>query len=97
MNTENNIVSKAQAYVESLLNEKLAKDIFYHNYPHTERVAKVAEEIARETKLPKDELEILMLAAWFHDTGFINDYENHEMESQKIATEFLQKEGDTKC
>ena len=93
MNTENNIVSKAQAYVESLLNEKLAKDIFYHNYPHTERVAKVAEEIARETKLPKDELEILMLAAWFHDTGFINDYKNHEEESQKIATEFLKNEG----
>ena len=92
MNTENNIVTKAQIYVEQLLKEKLSKDLTYHNYPHTERVAKVAEEIGRNSKLEAEELEILLLAAWFHDTGFVDDYENHEEESQKIAEEFLKGE-----
>ncbi len=89
MNSENNIVAKAQDFVESLLKEKLSKDLTYHNYAHTARVVKVAEEIGKYAELENGDLEILMLAAWFHDTGFVNDYENHEEESQKIATEFL--------
>ena len=89
MSIENNIVAKAQNYVEALLTEKLSKDLTYHNYGHTKRVAKAAEEIGKKSDLKEDELEILMLAVWFHDTGFINSYENHEEESQKIAEEFL--------
>jgi predicted metal-dependent HD superfamily phosphohydrolase len=92
MSTENNIVAKAQSYVEQLFKEKLSKDLTYHNYEHTERVAKVAEEIGKHSNLNEDDLEVLSLAAWFHDTGFINDYENHEEESQKIASAFLKSE-----
>ncbi len=89
MSIENNIVAKAQNYVEALLTEKLSKDLTYHNYAHTERVSRAAEEIGKHVELESDDFEILMLAVWFHDTGFINSYENHEEESQKIAEEFL--------
>ena len=96
MSEELKIVAKAQKYVEALLKEKLAKDLTYHDYAHTERVAMVAEEIGKHSELNEDDMEVLLLAAWFHDTGFVNEYENHEEESQKIATEFLTKENVSK-
>ena len=93
MNKEtNNIVAKTQDYVEHLLNGNLSNDLIYHNYKHTARVVKAAEEIGQQSNLGEDDLEIALLAAWFHDTGFVKDYENHEEESQKIAEEFLKGE-----
>jgi predicted metal-dependent HD superfamily phosphohydrolase len=92
MNKEINIVAKAKSFVEKLLNEKLSKDLTYHNFAHTERVATAAEEIGKHSSLESDDLEIVLLSAWFHDTGFIKSYENHEEESQKIAEEFLAAE-----
>ena len=34
--------------------------------------------------------EILLLAAWFHDSGLIKTYQGHENESQHLAKSFLQ-------
>ncbi len=92
MDKESNIIAKAQVFVEQLLKEKLSKDLVYHNYEHTERVAKAVEEIASHSNLEGDDLEIALLAAWFHDTGFVHTYDGHEEESQKIAKEFLSAE-----
>jgi predicted metal-dependent HD superfamily phosphohydrolase len=38
------------------------------------------------------ESEKINLAAWLHDTGYTQGYNNHEEESCKIATRFLQEE-----
>lgn len=92
MNADTNIVAKAQVFVEQLLKEKLPKELLYHNYQHTEAVVKAAEEIGTASKLESDDLENVLLAAWFHDTGFVNSYEGHEDESMKIAEDFLKGE-----
>jgi predicted metal-dependent HD superfamily phosphohydrolase len=39
--------------------------------------------------LKEDDLEILCLAAWFHDTGYIFKSERHEEKSVEIAMDFL--------
>jgi len=38
-----------------------------------------------------EQIEILILSAWFHDTGFINGFEDHEGKSIQIAAEFLKE------
>jgi predicted metal-dependent HD superfamily phosphohydrolase len=43
--------------------------------------------------LGKDDTEILLIAAWFHDTGFADTILLHEHSSSKYAEEFLEKEG----
>ncbi|MGK0325847.1 MAG: putative metal-dependent HD superfamily phosphohydrolase, partial [Polaribacter sp.] len=48
-------------------------------------------ELAEKLEVDKASLENLQLAALFHDTGFIKKAENHEQESVKILTQFLQE------
>ncbi|MCV6630049.1 MAG: DUF5706 domain-containing protein [Flavobacteriaceae bacterium] len=86
------IIAKASIYVSDLLSVKLSNNILYHNLNHTQRVVKSAEEIAAGMSLEAKSLKVLRLAAWFHDTGYVDGYENHEEKSCEIAKEFLQQE-----
>lgn len=92
METEELITRKAGNYVFTLFKEKLSKKLVYHNYKHTFEVVKEATALAEAHQLSADDLEVLTLAAWFHDTGYLSTYENHEDESVDFATEFLRAE-----
>jgi len=78
--------------VFALFKEKLSKKLVYHNYKHTFEVVKEARLLAEAYQLPEEEVEVLLLSAWFHDTGYISTYENHEEESVEIAQNFLKEE-----
>lgn len=86
-----NIVAKAEDFVVSLLSEKLDNNFLYHNLPHTQRVVEKAQELAELAKLTPDDTEKLLVASWFHDTGFTMNSDNHEEAGVKIVTDFLQK------
>ncbi|UOE51251.1 HD domain-containing protein [Mucilaginibacter sp. SMC90] len=83
------IVKKAAAYVTSLMEENLPATMYFHNKAHTQRVVNAALEIAGHCKLKKQELTILTIAAWFHDTGYLYHYKGHEDTSMIIAGTFL--------
>ena len=83
------IIDKTEAYVVDLLTTKLDENYLYHNLRHTERVVKSTKEILKESSLSDKEQEILILTAWFHDTGYTKGYKNHEKSSCEIATNFL--------
>ena len=83
------IVKEASQYVFDLLQQKLSKEYLYHDFGHATVVTQNALEIGEHSNLSEEEMEVLQLAAWFHDTGHIHDYQSHEQESVKIATEFL--------
>ena len=87
---ERNIIELVEKYVFRLLSEKLPEGINFHNITHTEEVVKAAIEIAIESNFTDEQLEIVTLAAWFHDTGYTTTLTNHEDSSKAIATEFLQ-------
>jgi len=86
------IIRKASNYVFSLFKEKLSKKLVYHNYKHTFEIAKVSRTLGEEYNLSEDDMEILLLSAWFHDTGYMETYTGHEEKSVEIATAFLQQE-----
>jgi HD superfamily phosphodiesterase len=89
---ETQLLEKVQDHVQQLLVEELPAAYVYHNYDHAVEVVEVCEELADAAGLKAEEKEVLLLAAWFHDTGFIKDPENHEAISQEYASEFLRKE-----
>ena len=89
MEEENGIIGKAQMYVHELLSEKLPGGYLFHNFQHTQDVIEVCEEIAASMHLSKKDAENLQLAAWFHDTGFIEKREGHEEKSAQLARTFL--------
>ncbi len=83
------VVEKAAAYVRTYLMEHAPTHFFYHNYGHTEELADQAEELAKKSKLADAEKEQLLLAAWFHDTGFTQNYEEHGPAAARIADTWL--------
>ncbi|XLS28762.1 Pycsar system effector family protein [Flavobacteriaceae bacterium M23B6Z8] len=87
------IVKKTEDFVTDLLTHKLSDDYLYHNVRHTERVVKNTKEILKNSDLGEDEAEIILIASWFHDTGFTEQFENHEEIGCRIAEDFLRKEG----
>lgn len=62
----------------------------FHNFHHTVNVVRGVRIIAKHLGLSKVEKEILLLAAWFHDSGLIKVYKGHEIESQRLAKTFLE-------
>ena len=86
------LVDKAKTFVTKLFHEKLSENYLYHNFTHTKEVADTCLEIAEHSKLTEDEIEILLLAAWFHDTGYIYSTDDHEEKSVQVMKVFLEME-----
>ncbi|KMQ67646.1 phosphohydrolase [Chryseobacterium sp. FH2] len=86
------ILRKARDYVEILFKDKLSSVYFYHNFIHTTYTVNKAEEIMKNTPVSGEDQEKVLLALWFHDTGYIECAQNHEEEGVKIVKDFLQKE-----
>ncbi|TBW26633.1 Pycsar system effector family protein [Gramella sp. KN1008] len=85
----NNLVEKADKFVEELFKEKLPNTFIYHNYQHTQRVVKSTKELIDNSEINVKDKEALLLAAWLHDTGYIHTYKGHEEKSAEIAESFL--------
>ncbi|RNC87686.1 MAG: HD domain-containing protein [Winogradskyella sp.] len=83
------VVLEAERFVTQYLNDNLDSNFVYHNLAHTQRVVEKVKELTEESTISEEEKQHLILAAWFHDTGFTKTIKNHEKESVKIATEFL--------
>lgn len=86
------IIKKAEAFVLSLLETEYSENYYYHNSDHTKEVVETCELIGKESGLSDDELEIVLLAAWFHDVGYIKKIDGHEKISAEYAEQFLKKE-----
>src|SRR5690606_34021901 len=83
------MVEKAEKFVRELLGKNFSEKICYHNIDDTLDVVQAAEKIGRKCGLSDEELEVCIVAAWFHDTGYYKGNINHEEESANIAREFL--------
>lgn len=86
------ILHKAKDYVETLFKDKLSSVYFYHNFIHTTYTVNKAEEILKNTPVSKEDQEKVLLALWFHDTGYIECAQNHEEKGIEILKNFLQNE-----
>ena len=83
------IIEKAETFVTELLEKELDPRFLYHNLRHTQRVVKSTKELLNNYDLPDLEKEKLVLAAWFHDTGYTKGVNDHEENSCAIAKDFL--------
>jgi predicted metal-dependent HD superfamily phosphohydrolase len=86
-----NLIEEAENFVCKLLKDKLSVLYFYHDCNHTLEVVTAVQELSKEEKLSPLESEILLVAAWFHDTGYIYGCENHENHSIDIVSDFLKE------
>jgi len=83
------LIEQAEDFVSNLLKNKLSEAYHYHNLNHTLEVVGAVKILVNAEKINHDDSEIVLLAAWFHDSGYIVGYENHEILSTSIASDFL--------
>ncbi|WP_313806437.1 Pycsar system effector family protein [Flavobacterium sp.] len=85
-----NIMQTAEDFVFNLFKEQLSDSYVYHNFNHTQKVVSAANLLALNENVKTEDLEIVLLAAWFHDTGYIKGFSNHEEQSISIVRGFLE-------
>jgi len=86
------LVPKVEKYVVHLLNEELDRGYTYHNLAHTQNVVFNANKLADLSGIDEEQKELLLISAWFHDTGYTKTIEKHENQSVSIATSFLKSQ-----
>ncbi|MFD0860613.1 Pycsar system effector family protein [Sungkyunkwania multivorans] len=86
------LIKKAEKQILELFKHDLPESNLYHNYLHTSRVVEACMKIGEYYKLDNDDMEALLLAAWFHDSGFIDGPDGHEEKSCSLARTFLTEE-----
>ncbi|MFZ1676142.1 MAG: Pycsar system effector family protein [Saprospiraceae bacterium] len=87
---QTDIITSAEDHVRHIFEQKIPSDIYtYHNWVHTTQVRDEVLVLARQAGVTNGDLEMLNLAALFHDVGFSEAYSGHEERSIKIAKDFL--------
>lgn len=85
-----NLYKKAEQHVTKLFDEYQSQPLPYHNLFHTKYVVSKAKEIAGHYQLMENEMLVVYMAAWFHDTGYlVGKPEVHEEESVELMEKFL--------
>lgn len=87
------LLKKIRVYVAEFIAEHFTEKICYHNIDHTLEVVEACKVIGRQCDLSDSDLEIVLIAAWFHDTGYYLGCDDHENASAKIAMEYLETHG----
>ncbi|MCY7292571.1 MAG: HD domain-containing protein, partial [Ferruginibacter sp.] len=87
------LYKKTEAYVAEMFHNHQPVGLPLHNFDHTESVVKKVNEIAGHYNLSEQDMTVVFVAAWFHDTGYLFEKpQNHEFKSVELMKEFLSKE-----
>lgn len=88
-----NLLSEIAAFIEKFFEEEVSPQYVYHDIRHIRSVVDAAIRIAEQYPLSDKEKELLQIAAWFHDAGFVEGPQGHEERGVDIASAFLSKKG----
>ncbi len=86
------LLQETEIYVRDFFEKHISNKYAFHNLQHTINVVNAVKEItAQYENITQEELELLHLAAWFHDMGYNKGPQDHESRSVEYAAKFLEK------
>ena len=80
---------QAYSFLIPELERKLPASLTYHSTNHTKDVIQSVQHLAAFECVSEEELQLLLTAALFHDAGYLENSNNHEEASCKIARLYL--------
>ena len=86
-------VEKATEYIKDFYAHKISAKYAYHNLDHVLLVLNSVREICQKASLNGEDFVSLQIAALFHDTGFEQGPDQHEIRSAQIAEAYLLENG----
>ncbi|GEM_PF-1005881 len=93
MSRPEGLVEEALSWVRQFFRTQIAAEYVFHDFEHTVQVWAAVRKIAKGYRLSSVTLEVLELAAIFHDTGFDRGAELHEERSCRYAAQWLRQRG----
>jgi adenylate cyclase len=88
---KSNVLKSVENYVTRRWSQEKPPELLFHTLEHSREVVENAGEIGKAEGLDDETLENVIIAAWFHDLGYLKTYIGHEEESQTMATRFLRE------
>ena len=68
---------------------RISASYSFHTLAHTKQVVRAARIIGRASKFSPQQMITVLIAAWFHDVGYVDGAEGHEERSSSIAVKML--------
>ncbi|GAA4910351.1 HD domain-containing protein [Mucilaginibacter defluvii] len=87
------LITKTQDHVTAIFKKKLPAGMAFHHIGHTRTVVAGIRMLTAGVFLNEWERHAVLIAGWFHDTGYCYTYEGHEAISMTLAGDFLRAEG----
>ena len=82
-------VQEAIDHILGRLDREIAQTLYYHGPHHTRDVMVALEPLAKAEGIAGDDLNLLRVAAAYHDCGFLIDHRDHERIGCEIARQVL--------
>lgn len=95
MKNREDVIQELKTLVFRRLENELPDNLYYHVPSHTEDVYEKVQFIAKNEGVSKNDIELLKVAALFHDLGFIEQYNDNEIIGARMAVETLPAYGFT--
>ncbi|MBK8923661.1 MAG: HD family phosphohydrolase [Saprospirales bacterium] len=87
--TTTSLLKDTEAFVQAFFAENVPHKFVFHDFEHTVQTVAAAKVIGEGCQLDEHTLSLLLLATWFHDTGYAQGPEDHEDRSCNNAERFL--------
>ena len=90
MSAYTTIYKKTEEHVSEMFRKYQPHHLVLHNLSHTTTVVKRANEIAAHYHVNEDDMLVIFIAAWFHDTGYLFvEPTKHEEKGVELMRSFL--------
>ena len=83
-------LDKFESWIREMFSIQLHPQVCFHDLNHTLFIVEKVNELGRYYQLPREEMEDLFFAGWFHDIGYWDgDPVEHEAQGAEMAAGFL--------
>jgi len=89
MTTDAQLLIETENHIQQFFAEHLSANYVFHDPEHTAQTVSAAKTIGEGFKLADRDMLLLLLATWFHDSGYTQGPESHEERSCANASAFL--------
>ena len=84
-------LNDVENYIYDYYKDNSPSENVYHNLTHVQNIVELVKGIGKDSVVSKEELEIVKIAAWFHDVGYLKSGKDHEKISANFAEDYLSK------
>lgn len=89
MTSSTQLVNEVEAHISSFFAQNVSAEYVFHDLEHTIQTVAAAKTIGEGFQLSEQDMLTLLLATWFHDTGYAQGPVDHEERSCANAANFL--------